>query len=371
MKTASRTAYAYDPRFLGHHTGSHAYELPAGGLLEDEEHPSSARITRRTAQLIGGSGIRDHLLTIEARPATEDELSTFHTRDYIAQVQAIAESGGGAIDRETPIVETSWQAALLAAGAGIELTEAVLTGLAGNAFGLLRPPGHHAMADRGMGFCIFNNVVVAARHAQRIHGVGRIAVLDWDVHHGNGSQAAFWDDPSVLFISIHQDGWYPKGLGSLDQTGGPQAVGRTINIPLPPGSGNRAYLMTLDRVVLPAIRAFAPEMIFVSAGQDASMRDPLGRMLVTGGGYREMAIRVRELADDICDGRLVVLQEGGYSAFYVPYCTLAVVEGITGQRTAVPDPQAGDDELMQAEVDVRPDQEQAVEAARGATVLLA
>lgn len=364
MTAAARTAYAYDPRFLGHDTGIRAYEMPSGGVLEAEEHPSSARITRRTAQLIDGSGIRDALIQVDARPATIDEIAVYHTRDYIEQVRRVAEAGGGALDRETPIAPASWEAALLAAGAGIELSDAVLTSKTRNAYGLLRPPGHHAMADKGMGFCIFNNVVIAVRHAQRTHGIGKVAVIDWDVHHGNGTQAAFWDDPSVLFVSLHQDGWYPQGWGAVHQSGGEHARGSTLNVPLPPGSGNRAYLMAFERVVIPAIRAFAPEMIYISAGQDANMRDPLGRMLVTGSGFRAMATLLRGLADEICDGRLVGVQEGGYSAFYVPYCTLAVLEGITGVRTTVPDPQEGDDELEQAEQDFRPDQEQAVEAAR-------
>jgi acetoin utilization deacetylase AcuC-like enzyme len=353
------TAYCYDPRFLGHDTGVRDIVLPNGETLEAEEHPSSARITRRTAQMIAGSELMAKMLQIPAREATVDEVAAYHDRDYIERVRALTASGGGWVDRETPVAPTSWEAALLAAGASIELTNAVIDGRARNAYGMLRPPGHHALFDTGMGFCIFNNVVIAARAAQR-RGIGKVLVLDWDVHHGNGTQAAFWDDPSVMFISIHQEDWYPKDWGAVDQTGGPNAEGTTVNIPLPPGSGNRAYLEVIDRVIAPIARQFAPEMIFISAGQDASMRDPLGRMLVTGAGYREMAARMQNVADDLCEARLVAVQEGGYSAYYVPYCTLAVIEGLTGCRTSIADPQDGDDELARAEVEFREEQERAI-----------
>ena len=361
---AGRTAYAYDPRFLQHDTGEAVIELPSGETLEPVEHPSSVRITRRTAQLIAGSGIMEHLLPVDARPAAEEELLAYHTPDYIRQVRETA-SRGGWLDPETPVVPGSWEAALLAAGAAMELVDAVLDGRARNGYGLLRPPGHHAMKDRGMGFCVFNNVVIAARHAQR-RGLRRLMVVDWDVHHGNGTQAAFWDDPDVLFVSLHQDNWYPAGWGTVDQVGGPGAEGTTVNVPLPPGTGKRGYLLALDEVVLPIARQFGPEMIFLSAGQDPSMDDPLGRMLVTMSGFREMAERFRALADELCAGRLVGVQEGGYSPRYVPFCTLAVIEGITGVRTGIEDPFTGNSELEQAERDFRPDQEAAVEAARRA-----
>jgi acetoin utilization deacetylase AcuC-like enzyme len=356
-------AYCYDERFLQHDTGLDAHHLPDGSILDPVEHPSSARIIRRTAQLIAASGLLEGALVVAARPATEDELTAYHTPEYIAHVQQVTKSGGGWLDPETPVVPGSWEAALLAAGAAIELTDVVLADRASCAFGLLRPPGHHAMRDQGMGFCVFNNVVLATRHAQR-RGVQRIMVLDWDVHHGNGTQAAFWDDPSVLFVSLHQDNWYPEGWGAVDQIGGPDSEGTTVNIPLPPGTGNRGYLAALERIVVPIARQFRPEMIFVSAGQDASMEDPLGRMLVTMRGYRAMARLVRDLADELCAGRLVVLMEGGYSLRYVPFCTLAVIEGMIGRESGIADPHEGTSELPQAEREFRPDQEAAIEAAR-------
>ena len=360
------TAWIYDPRFLEHETEEYTLVMPNGDTLEPEPHPSNSRITRRTAQLIDGSGIMDHLTRYPTRAAAIDELRYYHDATYIEQVRETAEAGGGWLDKETPIAAGSWNAALLAAGAGMELVDQVVSGDVRNAYGLLRPPGHHAMAAKGMGFCIFNNVVIAARHAQKAHGIERVMIVDWDVHHGNGTHAAFWDDPNVLFVSIHQDDWYPAGWGPAGDAGGPGCEGRTVNIPLPPGSSDTAYMMALERIVAPIARQFRPELLFISAGQDPSMMDPLGHMMVTMDGFRRMATLLTEVAEDVCDGRLVGVQEGGYSAMYVPFCTLAVLEGITGQRTTIEDPYTGDSELDAAAREFRPHQETAVEAARAA-----
>jgi acetoin utilization deacetylase AcuC-like enzyme len=184
------------------------------------------------------------------------------------------------------------------------------------------------MSDRGMGFCIYGNVAIAARHAQRRHSAERVAILDWDVHHGNGTQDAFYADPSVQFISLHQDNLFPVGWGSLDQVGEERGEGSTINIPLPAGSGNATYLAAMEQLVLPAIRQFVPDLIMVSAGQDASVMDPLGRMSLTTSAYRAMTRQLRDLADEICEGRLVIAQEGGYSEVYAPYCGAAIGEGL-------------------------------------------
>jgi acetoin utilization deacetylase AcuC-like enzyme len=194
------------------------------------------------------------------------------------------------------------------------------------------------MRDRAMGFCFLNNVAIAARYGQRRYQLRKIAILDWDVHHGNGTQSAFYSDPSVLFISLHQENWYPAGWGAIDQIGEGEGEGYTINIPLPPGTGNAGYLAAVDRIVLPAIRHFEPELILISAGQDANAVDPLARMLVSADGFREMATRIAELADEVCGGRLVAVHEGGYSEGYAPICTWAVVEGLSGIRTGFEDP---------------------------------
>jgi acetoin utilization deacetylase AcuC-like enzyme len=189
-----------------------------------------------------------------------------------------------------------------------------------------------------MGFCFLNNVAIAARYARDRHGLARVAILDWDVHHGNGTQAIFDDDPTVLFVSLHQEDWYPTGSGAVDQVGAGAGEGFTINLPLPAGTGDAGYLAALDRVVLPALRRFAPELILVSAGQDPSALDPLARMAVSAAGFRELATRLAALADELCGGRLVACHEGGYSQGYAPVCTWAVIEGLSGRRTGHEDP---------------------------------
>jgi acetoin utilization deacetylase AcuC-like enzyme len=194
------------------------------------------------------------------------------------------------------------------------------------------------MADKGMGFCIFSNVAVAAHYARRRYGLERVMVLDWDVHHGNGTQDAFYADPGVLFVSLHQDSLYPEGFGELDQVGSGAGEGFTVNLPLPAGSGDAAYLAALDELVLPIARQFRPELVIVSAGQDASLHDPLGRMCLSSEVYRHMTERMIGLADETADGRLVVAQEGGYSEIYGPYCTLAIVEALAGRRTGIEEP---------------------------------
>ncbi|MDP8931572.1 MAG: class II histone deacetylase [Actinomycetota bacterium] len=356
-----RTAYAYDPRFLLHDTGVDEIRLPTGQLLDPEPHPSSLRIIRRTAQLVANSGLLSDLIELPARPASEKNLVLCHSPGYIAEVRRIIEGGGGLLPGRIPVARGSWDAALLAAGTAVALTDAVLDGIVRHAFGLVRPPGHHATATSAMGYCIFNNVAIAARHARRERDVSRVAIIDWDVHHGNGTQETFWNEPEVLFVSLHQENWFPVGSGTAEEVGGPSAEGTTVNVPLPSGTGDRGYEQALNQIVVPIVRQFHPELILVSAGQDASIVDPLGRMAVTSQGFRDMARRVRELASEVCGGRLVAVQEGGYSAGYTPFCTLAVIEGIADMRTEVLDPVVGGRTLKKVTVELRREQEQAVD----------
>jgi acetoin utilization deacetylase AcuC-like enzyme len=357
------TGYVWEAEFLMHDTGESARTLPDGTVMEAVEHYSNNRITNRTAQLVQGSGLLRELTPVAARPATLEELGWFHTPEYIGDVEEICTAGGGMLDDQTRVTTGSYWAALLAAGGALELTDAVLDGRVRNGYGLLRPIGHHAMPGQGMGFCVFNNVVIATRHAQR-RGIGRVAIVDWDVHHGNGTQTAFWDDPAVLFISLHQDDWYPAGWGKLEDCGGDGARGTTVNVPLPPGTGNQGYALAFERVVEPVIRQFAPELLFISAGQDAGLADPLGRMLLTMDGFRALAERMRGLAEELCEGRLVGVQEGGYSAAHTPFCTLGVIEGIAGVRSGIEEPWRGSAEHAHAEREFRTPQVEAVEAAR-------
>ena len=203
---------------------------------------------------------------------------------------------------------------------------------------LVRPPGHHAERDRGLGFCLFANVPIALMKARQAHGLGRVAVVDWDVHHGNGTQQAFYPDPETLTISLHQAGLFPLNSGSLSERGEGLGEGFNINVPLPPGCGHGAYVAAFERLVVPALRRFRPELIVVCSGFDAAAADPLGRMMLHSESYRAMARMLAEVADDVCDGRLALSHEGGYSASYVPYCGLAVMEQLSGIRTGIEDP---------------------------------
>jgi acetoin utilization deacetylase AcuC-like enzyme len=361
-----RTGYVYDKRFLLHDVGFDDIRLPTGKVLDPEPHPSSLRILRRTAQLVANSGLAGTLVDLPARRATREELDRVHEPGYVRRVEEAVEAGGGTLAGGLRLAPGSWEAALLAAGTAVTLVDAVFQGTVSNAFGLVRPPGHHATAGAGTGTCVFNNVAVAARHAEVAHGLDRIAIVDWDVHHGNGTQEIFWHDPGVLVVSLHQEGWYPEGSGGVEETGGPDAPGTTVNIPLPAGAGDRAYGLAFDKVIEPVLRAFRPGLLLVSAGQDANMMDPLGRMLVTADGFRSLGERFAALADELCEGRLVGVQEGGYSPAYVPFCVLAVIEGLCGERAGLEDPFAQGDEARRGREVLRAEHEQAVERARQA-----
>jgi acetoin utilization deacetylase AcuC-like enzyme len=245
---------------------------------------------------------------------------------------------GGDAGELTPFGPGSYEIALLAAGGCLTAVEAVLAGTVNNAYALVRPPGHHAEKDQGRGFCIFANTALAAAHARQALGLSRVAIVDWDVHHGNGTEHAFYSDPTVLTISIHQDNNYPPRSGAIRDTGAGAGEGYNINVPLPPGSGVGAYVATFERVVAPALRAFRPELILIASGLDASAMDPLASMMMTSDGYRRLTQVMLAVAGDVCGGRLVACHEGGYSPAYVPYCGLAIIEEMAGFRSGLADP---------------------------------
>lgn len=354
------TAYTYDARFLLHDLGVDDIRLPSGVVLDPEPNPSSRRVMRRTAQLIANSGLLERLVEVPAWAATNDDLTQFHERSYVGEVFEAATTGGGTV-RGMVVTRATWDAAILAAGTSIAITRAVADGRHGSAYGLIRPGGHLATAGGPLGFDVFNNIVLAARSA-RARGVGRIAIVDWDVHHGRGTQEAFWDDRDTLVVDLHQAGWFPEEGGCLEEIGAGDAAGTTVNIPLPAGTGDPGYLAAFDRLVVPIIDQFTPELVIVAAGQAASLRDPLGRMLLSRDGYYAMSTALRDLADRSCDGCVVALDEGGFAPGYTPFCTLAVLEGLVGERTDVPDPLSGTPQLRAATRDFPPAQREAIDA---------
>jgi acetoin utilization deacetylase AcuC-like enzyme len=332
------TGFVWDERFMWHHTGAFAGVVPYGFPVEPYEHAENPDTKRRFKNLLDASGLTRSLILIDARPATTAELLRFHTPAHIERMAATGDAllvDGGAF---TPMGRGSYEIALLAAGGVIEAVDAVLAGRVANAYALVRPPGHHAMPDLAMGFCLFGNGAIAGLHALAVHGLERIAYVDWDVHHGNGTQAAFFSDPRALTISVHQDRNFPHNSGGFDEIGTGAGRGYNINVPLPPGSGVGAYEAVYDRVVIPALAAYRPQLIIVPSGFDGGAYDPLGRMMMTSGGYRRLTRKLMQAAEVLCDGRIVMCHEGGYSAATVPFFGLAVVETLAGIATGIEDP---------------------------------
>ena len=327
------TGFVWHERYMWHDTGNLPADLPPGHLVQPNIPYENPETKRRLRNLIEVTGLSDELVPIRPRPATEAELLRFHTPEYIARIQKLSDERGGEAGEIASFGYGSYDIARLAVGGVIEAVDAVLDGQVNNVYALIRPPGHHAEPDRGRGFCIFGNIALAVMHAQRVRDLGRIAVVDWDVHHGNGTQLAFYEDPDVLTISLHQDRRYPFDTGFLDENGTGEGEGFNINVPLPPGSGHGAYIATVDQVVVPALLAYRPELIVVACGLDAAMSDPLGRMMCYSDTYREMTRMLKEVAADQCEERLVMAHEGGYSTTDVPTCGLAVVEELAGCRT--------------------------------------
>ena len=300
----------YDPIYLAHDTGQH---VEVAGRL-------SAIIAR-----LKDKRLKDKLESLEPRPATENELALIHKRTYISGIKKMAAKGGGRLSADTVISKDSYQAAVMAAGGAIQAVKAVTGGELTSAFCLVRPPGHHALPKRAMGFCVFNNVAVAARYAMTHLGLESIAIIDFDVHHGNGTQEVFYNEPGVLVASIHQSPHFP-GTGPVEETGSRLARGTNINIPLPPGAGDTEYFRVFKEIIMPAVRRFEPQLILVSAGYDAHWADRMSSMQVSTEGFARMASFIRELADELCGGRTVYVLEGGYDPEALASSVVATLE---------------------------------------------
>jgi acetoin utilization deacetylase AcuC-like enzyme len=317
-----RTALVYDPFNLKH--------TLAG-------HPENYRRLQGTWALLQEDGILDDLLSIESSPAPPNALLQVHDRAYVDQVKRLSTRGGGHLDPDTYVNQDSYRAALLAAGGLLNVVDAVLAGEADNGFALVRPPGHHARPRRGMGFCLFGNVAIAARHARARHGVERILIVDFDVHHGNGTQEMFYADGEVLFFSTHQYPFYP-GTGSVSETGQGRGRGTTINVPFGTGVGDAGHLAAFRQILTPLAREFQPQFILVSAGYDAHWMDPLAGLSLSITAYAHLLEHLMELAGELCQGRLACVLEGGYHLDVLPHCVLTSLRVLSDNPLGPSDP---------------------------------
>ncbi|MFA4836226.1 MAG: histone deacetylase, partial [Dehalococcoidia bacterium] len=293
----------YDPVYLTHDTGT---------------HPENRQRLVAIMNLLEDSGLIDKLVSLSPRMATVGELLTVHSQQLVEAVEQCSEKGGGWLDGDTVASRGSWKAALYAVGGLLRGIDAVLSSEVNSAFALVRPPGHHATINHSMGFCIFNNIAIAARYAQQQHGLRRILIVDFDVHHGNGTQDVFYDNPDVLYFSTHQYPHYP-GSGDIDEIGNGRGQGNTIDVPLPAGCGDDEYLRVYREILVPAARRFKPQLILVSAGYDAHWGDHLAMMQLSVKGFAGIVTVIKDLASELCEGRLLFTLEGGYNLEALSY----------------------------------------------------
>jgi acetoin utilization deacetylase AcuC-like enzyme len=327
----------YDPLYLEHDTG---------------HHPENAIRLQAVTSHLEESGLLARLRSVPARDATVDEIVFIHERDYVESVRLAAGRGGVWLDADTFVSPRSYDAALRAAGGCLAAVDAVQAGEVESAFCLVRPPGHHAMPSRAMGFCLFNNIAIAVEHARRHHGLRRVAVVDFDVHHGNGTQAAFYADPDVLYFSAHEYPLYP-GTGHWREMGQGAGLGTTVNVPLPAGTGDAVLARIWKGLLTPLLRRFEPELMLASAGYDGHFADPLAGLALSCAGYAEQVAGLRDLARELCGGRLVLMLEGGYDFTALAWSIRNSLEALLDEeRTADPlgrrdyPPPVGIDDLL-------------------------
>lgn len=343
------TAFIYDPIFMEHITpGSHP------------DRPQRMEVAVEVLKALNWFE-RDGLLQLAPRAATIDELAAVHELDYIQEVEEAAkqaardEARSGRRTRffatDTYVSAKSYEAARKAAGAPLTAIDAIMKGEVNNAYCLVRPPGHHALPDKAMGFCLFNNVAVAARYALDAYGLERVMIVDYDVHHGNGVQDIFYSDPRVLYFSVHQYPFYP-GTGASDEPGEGDGLGTTINVPLPAETGFETYEPVFRQVLAPAADRFNPQLILVSAGFDAHWNDPLGSMNLSTAGFARLTEIILQLAKELCDGRVVLVQEGGYSLDVMGACVATCINFLLGDDAAVDSLGAAPETLFHINTDV-------------------
>lgn len=313
--------FVYDRIFLEHDTGS---------------HPENATRMTATMELLEECGLLAKLARIPVRAATAEELALVHDPRYIAGVQRVAEQGGGWVDPDTLITPRSFDVASQVVGGTLNALDAVMRRDVDSAYCHVRPPGHHAKPAQAMGFCLFNHVAVAAQCALARFAIERVAIVDYDVHHGNGTQDAFYRDGSVLYVSTHEYPFYP-GTGAAEEIGDGEGRGTNVNVPMPHGSGDREHIAAFEQVVAPVVRRFRPDLILVSAGYDGHFADDIALQQLSVDGYGTLVSIVKGLADELCSGKIVFAQEGGYHLTALPWCVRRTIELMRGDAPA-PDP---------------------------------
>jgi acetoin utilization deacetylase AcuC-like enzyme len=336
------TGFYWDERCFWHGGGNYAFTLPVGGLVQPLAGglPENPETKRRLRNLLEVTGLIRDLAASAAPEATAEDLRRVHPASYLDAFKAMSDAGGGELGLRTPFGRGGYELAALSAGLAKAALGDVLRGRHRNSYALSRPPGHHCLPDFPNGFCLMANIAIAIE-ATRAEGLTeRIAVIDWDVHHGNGTEAIFYDRADVLTISLHQERNYPMDTGEASARGTGAGLGTNINIPLPPGTGHRSYLEAMERIVLPALARFRPDAIVVACGFDASAVDPLSRTMATAETFRLMTRMAMQAAAELCDGRLTLVHEGGYSEVHVPFCGHAVLEELSGSAATAPDPLA-------------------------------
>jgi acetoin utilization deacetylase AcuC-like enzyme len=330
----SAVGYVYDPLYLEH-------DVPG--------HPENAGRLRAIKAHLDESGLLGGMTHLDARDANEDDLRLIHNAELVERLRQTAERDLDWLDLDTYAVASSYAAGLRAVGGVLSAVDAVLEQAVHSAFCLVRPPGHHATPERAMGFCLFNNVAIAAAHLLERKGLERIAILDIDVHHGNGTQDAFYDDPRVLYFSTHQYPFYP-GTGNLQETGAGDAVGTNVNVPLQRGCSDEEYARVWDEIGVPAVQRFRPQMILVSAGFDAHHADPLAQEMLSASGYYDIATVIKGLADDLCGGNVVYSLEGGYDFTALGWSVRACIDTLLGNDFA-PDPTGPAPNVQRPDID--------------------
>lgn len=342
--SSQQTAIFHDEMCLWHSTpGLFALVSPVGGWVQPPagaglaESPESKR---RAISLLQVCNLKQMVQWRSAALADDEDLLRVHPQSYLQEFKQVSDAGGGELGPFAPFGKGSYEIAKLSAGLAQQAMDDVCAGVFKNAYSMSRPPGHHCTPDQPMGFCLLANIAIGVEAMLAKHDhINKVVVLDWDVHHGNGTQTAFYQRDDVLTISIHQENCFPPGYSGAEDRGEGNGLGYNINVPLLPGGGHESYMTAMDKIVEPAIHTFNPDLIVVANGMDGNVYDPLARMLAYSDTYRALTQRIAALAAVCCEDRLVVVHEGGYAESYVPFCMLGVIEGLLGQRSDVVDPE--------------------------------